>query len=271
MKNLLNRSRTRKRGFTLIELLVVIAIIAILAAILFPAFAKARESARRASCASNMKQIGLAILQYTQEYDESFPKGCNTDYNGNGVFYTGGWANPIYSYVKSTQVFTCPNDPTNATAPATVVSYAMNDSMLGDGNGGSPCALASLNAPSQTVLLCEVQGRTSDLSRANDPSAGATMDAGFWSGHPSSNYGTYATGNPPGQTLSLIPSQTVHFDGSNFLAADGHVKSLRPGRISGGIDNTNANAAQSGRLAAGTSSMDNGGGANSAVMTFSKK
>ena len=97
------RSRI-KAGFTLIELLVVIAIIAILAAILFPVFAQAREKARAISCLSNMKQIGLGVTQYEQDFDETTPGGLN-GYGGGS-----GWAGQIYPYVKSTQVFRCPSD-----------------------------------------------------------------------------------------------------------------------------------------------------------------
>src|SRR3954468_16853992 len=88
-----NTFMNRTSAFTLIELLVVIAIIAILAAILFPVFAQAREKARQASCMSNMKQIGLAVMQYEQDYDETVPCGVNM-YGGNG------WAGQIYAYVK---------------------------------------------------------------------------------------------------------------------------------------------------------------------------
>ena len=103
-----------RRGFTLIELLVVIAIIAILAAILFPVFARARENARRAACQSNLKQIGLGMMQYPQDYDERLPMainhtcidlpGCNTV---SGPASYGN--NLIYPYVKSVGVFTCPS------------------------------------------------------------------------------------------------------------------------------------------------------------------
>lgn len=103
-----------RRGFTLIELLVVIAIIAILAAILFPVFARAREKARQASCLSNVKQLCLAILQYTQDYDESLPMSRSHQ--------QGGWRGYDYAvapYVKNTQIFKCPSH----TAAVGTVSY----------------------------------------------------------------------------------------------------------------------------------------------------
>src|SRR5471030_3311170 len=96
------------RGFTLIELLVVIAIIAILAAILFPVFARARENARRASCMSNLKQIGLATMQYTQDYDERFPnEGCSFPIQPP---YDASYGSDerLLPYIKSYQVFVCP-------------------------------------------------------------------------------------------------------------------------------------------------------------------
>src|SRR5438874_9564256 len=98
------RARGRTQGFTLIELLVVIAIIAILAAILFPAFARARENARRSSCQSNLKQIGLGMAQYTQDYDEMLPS-CQMGGQGFDTL--------INPYVKSAQVWKCPSDAVN--------------------------------------------------------------------------------------------------------------------------------------------------------------
>src|SRR5437763_14058162 len=95
-------SSRRSQGFTLIELLVVIAIIAILAAILFPVFGRARENARRSSCQSNLKQLGLGFLQYIQDNDELYPK--STGDAGQG------WGGRIFPYVKNTQVFKCPSD-----------------------------------------------------------------------------------------------------------------------------------------------------------------
>src|ERR1700757_3966218 len=89
-----------RAGFTLIELLVVIAIIAILAAILFPVFAKVREKARQTSCLSNEKQIGLALMQYTQDYDESTPAWVRSSTSGN-VY----WEQQVAPYVKSVSVY----------------------------------------------------------------------------------------------------------------------------------------------------------------------
>jgi prepilin-type N-terminal cleavage/methylation domain-containing protein/prepilin-type processing-associated H-X9-DG protein len=108
---------TGKRGFTLIELLVVIAIIAILAAILFPVFAKAREKARQSSCLSNEKQIGLAIMTYCSDYDETFP---STYYYQNGATSANGyvdWTGMVMPYVKNTQVFVCSSHKVGGWAP----------------------------------------------------------------------------------------------------------------------------------------------------------
>ncbi|MEN6546373.1 MAG: DUF1559 domain-containing protein [Armatimonadia bacterium] len=108
----------KQRGFTLIELLVVIAIIAILAAILFPVFAKAREKARQSSCMSNMKQLGIGLLAYAQDYDETFCKMGSTglwpdstlgNFAFDGTNHYHDWAVVILPYIKNTQVFVCPS------------------------------------------------------------------------------------------------------------------------------------------------------------------
>ena len=106
-------SRNKAAGFTLIELLVVIAIIAILAAILFPVFASAREKARQTACLSNMKQIGTALIMYTQDFDETLPcsNGDIADYfnPANVNNYNGNWIVEIYPYMKTKDVFICPS------------------------------------------------------------------------------------------------------------------------------------------------------------------
>ncbi len=279
-------SRSFRRGFTLIELLVVIAIIAILAAILFPVFQKVRENARRASCQSNMKQLGLAMIQYQQDADETFPAGLQSNHN-----WCGGWAHSIVPFVKSAGVFKCPDDSYsyNGAPPANTVgwvysevSYSINDSLISDGNGGggNTAALAKLNAPASTVMLCEAFGATTDLSgKYNDPdySSGGTLDTGFWGGTPA-QFGGYATGTPPGQKISLFAGtgNGVHTDGANYLACDGHVKWLRAAQISAGKDaasstNPQDNSNPNNHLAAGTGYMNVAGGAQgSATLTMSK-
>ncbi len=106
--------QTGKQAFTLIELLVVIAIIAILAAILFPVFARARENARRASCQSNLKQIGLGIMQYTQDYDETLPYAAmvGSSVTKNFCDTYPIWADVVQPYTKSLQLFRCPSNST---------------------------------------------------------------------------------------------------------------------------------------------------------------
>ena len=169
-------------GFTLIELLVVIAIIAILAAILFPVFATAREKARQSSCASNEKQLGLGFLQYAADYDECFPSGTDQKPVGTPVSDGEGWANQIYSYVKSKDVYTCPDDnfaagsraQDNAGCSANAanvrpMSYSFNCNLVGTAQSNSLITNSSLlGAPAMTVMLTEVSGSTAD------PSAPAT-------------------------------------------------------------------------------------------------
>ena len=124
-------NRSQHKGFTLIELLVVIAIIAILAAILFPVFAQAREKARAISCVSNMKQIGLAHTMYIQDYDESYAAVYNDNMvDTDGITKRFIWADAIRPYIKNRDIFRCPTglpatvfgDDGVSTFPATVVS-----------------------------------------------------------------------------------------------------------------------------------------------------
>src|SRR5215216_5164352 len=131
---MIHRTRKTPYAFTLIELLVVIAIIAILAAILFPVFGRARENARKSSCASNLKQIGLGIMQYTQDYDETYPFRVNPA-------STISWRTFAFPYVKSTDLYRCPSNTNNKTAayqdsaspvPGIMASYSCNYNVMGN-------------------------------------------------------------------------------------------------------------------------------------------
>jgi len=189
-------SSRRKKGFTLIELLVVIAIIAILAAILFPVFARARENARRASCQSNLKQIGLGIAQYTQDYDEKVMPAYTT--NGTGVF----WPMIVQPYLKSMQIFVCPSGPpAPASLPEAYPSYGLNGAM-NTGLGTSGIALAQMNNVAELAMLVENY-------------VGATYP-GY--------YSTWYDTTRAGWSTNVGLPYARHFDGTNVLYSDGHVK-----------------------------------------------
>ena len=241
-----------QQGFTLIELLVVIAIIAILAAILFPVFAKVREKARQTSCLSNEKQLGLGFIQYSEDYDETLPVGSLTSFN----FWGMSWAGCIYPYVKSVNVYHCPDDSTAATAPQVAVSYNFNRSLLFNNPGifpGPIGKIAAFTSPSKTVLLNEVSGDPVDV--ANDTIAnanGASVNQstglnGVWEKYSQSGNTTglnvlFATGQLGGRAYSGAGSSYIdpstkgrHTDGSNFLLADGHAKWYRGSAVSSGF------------------------------------
>ncbi|HEY3333234.1 MAG TPA: DUF1559 domain-containing protein [Capsulimonadaceae bacterium] len=269
------------QGFTLIELLVVIAIIAILAAILFPVFATAREKARQTSCASNLKQLGLAFHQYGQDYDEMTPcgtQGAKPAADGRGL----GWAQQVYPYVKSVGLFNCPDDVHNASSGFTqyVLSYAPNYNFIRDIKGGWPDyvtkGMAKLTAPSVTVMLCEVQGGFTipGASMGND----ITSPMADGANTPSWGLGVYRTGQIGGRAfVDGSISAAIHNtgQGSNYLAADGHVKYLSGDKVSGGISPADSKTAQGtswtwgGNVnsAAGTENLVNG--STSFTLTFS--
>jgi prepilin-type N-terminal cleavage/methylation domain-containing protein/prepilin-type processing-associated H-X9-DG protein len=257
---------SRKQGFTLIELLVVIAIIAILAAILFPVFAKARENARKITCLSNMKQLGLAFTQYEQDYDEMTPGG------GDGAGTGQGWAEQIYTYVKSVGAFKCLDDSgSDANSP----SYGMN-SNLATVNPSCPTAqsgpwsacsvqwsvgqgtlLAKFNEPAKTVLLFEVtNSKYVSLTNYNGwggsasgnglfgPS-GYNQTTSFSSATPTDGTLKYATGIFPqldpsytdgqGNGGDFITTTGRHNGGANYLLADDHAKYLIQDKVSPGV------------------------------------
>jgi prepilin-type N-terminal cleavage/methylation domain-containing protein/prepilin-type processing-associated H-X9-DG protein len=182
-------NNSKRSAFTLIELLVVIAIIAILASILFPVFGRARENARRSSCQSNLKQVGLGVMQYTQDYDEKYMPRAN----GAGSFRL-----LVQPYLKSTQIFKCPSNPSTATVEGIPTDYSANPRIAGD--NANAISLSAINSVSQKVLIAESKWQT-----WSDYGAGGWA-ANFWSG----------------------AGFAGHLSTANYLFADGHVKALRP-------------------------------------------
>jgi prepilin-type N-terminal cleavage/methylation domain-containing protein/prepilin-type processing-associated H-X9-DG protein len=181
----------RRRGFTLIELLVVIAIIAILAALLFPVFAMARERARKSACVSNMRQIGSALMMYVQDYDETFPhlrfQGTNVVPPCPKGIQCYNWKNAIRPYLKSLDVFACPSNPYSRTVPGQPmvdsprlgtngegwdlepeqrmpISYVMNScastwypATTNEGRAAGPLHQAQLSRSADTIMIAEAQ------------------------------------------------------------------------------------------------------------------
>jgi prepilin-type N-terminal cleavage/methylation domain-containing protein/prepilin-type processing-associated H-X9-DG protein len=207
----------RTRAFTLIELLVVIAIIAILAAILFPVFAKAREKGRQASCQSNLKQIGLAFAQYMQDYDGYWPTGCPDGQPGNqpdalNSCWDGWIANAIVTYIKNYQIFTCPSavqgnsNWTNPNNGNRFVSYCYNYQLLGNNNWAiQDAALSNLPTGISTIVVMW-------------DSQNSWADCGIPSG-------CDIQGRDIAQFLAGNFTYTCpHTNKNNWLFADGHVK-----------------------------------------------
>ena len=201
----MEKRSSKFQGFTLIELLVVIAIIAILAAILFPVFQKVRENARRASCQSNLKQLGLAFIQYTQDADEKFPA-----FNSGNA--DRGWATEIYPFVKSGGIYKCPDD----NVANSKVSYGMNYAIFGgipSGNYGenkNGMSLAQLASSASTVLVYEGSEDT------QDPSLPPRLTPNTFSGIGNGNLADIANRHDKDATQS-----------ENYLACDGHVKYVK--------------------------------------------
>lgn len=215
--------RRVRSGFTLIELLVVIAIITILAAILFPVFARARENARRASCLSNLKQIGLGFMMYIQDYDEHYPASLTNFVDGTHRIY---YYVAVAPYIQSKQVWYCPSQPVTASTIQMSGTYAQlayspwvstdympdyyyNYLLGGNDQAGSTYRLseAAITTPSYVFLLWDME--------TSYPSVEANCLSG-------THYGCR-----PGDTPSTPDGgDGLHLSGDNYAYADGHAKWL---------------------------------------------
>jgi prepilin-type N-terminal cleavage/methylation domain-containing protein/prepilin-type processing-associated H-X9-DG protein len=223
--------RLKNRAFTLIELLVVIAIIAILAAILFPVFARARESARRITCASNLKQLGVAVQMYTQDFDEKYPWGANwhgTRREVDSLFHRGNRAG-INAYVKNEAVWHCPDDAVWDKDNQTKLYYtsygtqfdAWYDTHYWDPQTGGDQTVCKCNAALQGVATAAVEFPSEK---------GMMFDQLGW--HVGNN-----------DVLVRDPRTRKVIDGArrNVLYCDGHVK-LDPIPVYGPTPTTGTNA-----------------------------
>jgi len=215
-----------RAAFSLVELLVVVAIIAILAAILFPVFSRARENARRSSCQSNLRQIGLGALQYTQDYDEtlfrSFYGAATADSDATTNYK---WMDAIFPYVKNEQVFVCPSDNSmiyHFRDGKNYGSYGLNGAYNAPGSPYHPprssnsllVSWSQIVVPSESVWVCD---------DANAPSArNPGGSQGFYWPTPASN--PTISHSSPRQLQNIVER---HLDTTNVLFCDGHVKALK--------------------------------------------
>ena len=285
------RAGFARDGFTLIELLAVVSLVAMLAGILLPVFGKAREKASRTSCLSNERQLGLAILQYAQDYDDLFPNGI--DRAGSERVWRGqGWAGQCSAYIKAPSLLRCPSDPTTSYPPGDyVVSYGYNINLvLRSGSGAPPSgiAFAALSAPAQTVLLFEVAGVSANVVDDHEGTGPGGMSGRHMSAsangldnrlYAQKTFETrtenqYATGYlggrlpPDARSTQFAAATGRHTGGSNFLLADGHARWLPGARVSSGLDAEAEHCRQDNRppvagceeefRAAGTAAADGG-------------
>ena len=209
-------TRSVNPAFTLIELLVVIAIIAILAAILFPVFAQAREKARQTACLSNLKQVGLAVMQYVQDYDETMPHdgcaanvGCNA---GNGIWRGSTafsdplrWTARVQPYVKNTDVFQCPSCQPIVTTTNLLVGYWSNGPVFA-ARDNAAVAMADMPAPANIIVAFD------DIGKQN---RNEVVFRPYWFNGNFSDAGAFEANGM---------RQGPHSDIINCLWADGHAK-----------------------------------------------
>jgi prepilin-type N-terminal cleavage/methylation domain-containing protein/prepilin-type processing-associated H-X9-DG protein len=230
---------TRRKAFTLIELLVVIAIIVILASILFPVFARARENARRSSCMSNLKQIGLGVMQYVQDNDERYPL--------SQVARTGPWASIpssvnfsdssniqwphfIEPYVKSMQVYRCPSGRATAANDKGVYGhYGVSSAMFLPTStvvaNQKSVAMAAVVSAANTYMIMDLGVFRASPANLKAPSSGGDFIPGTGEGSATNITGVVLASSITDLEKDFNAGR--HFGGVNVVFADGHVKWLK--------------------------------------------
>jgi prepilin-type N-terminal cleavage/methylation domain-containing protein/prepilin-type processing-associated H-X9-DG protein len=224
------RRLTRRRGFTLIELLVVIAIIAILAAILFPIFARAKQKAQQTMCLSNIKQLGLALISYATDWDGVFPYCGGTQGGKPTDVWNASWVKTyanfdihvdqgaLWEYVKDRKVYTCPLDIKRRRSDGTLfpLSYIMSDAV-------SLYSQDAIKSPAMVLLLVEEDDRSLGGNGANDgrfvPRGDAIPDDKW---DPKNE----VSGGPNDKVAGTLSER--HMKGGNYFYADGHAKWHEP-------------------------------------------
>jgi|GEM_PF-932931 prepilin-type N-terminal cleavage/methylation domain-containing protein/prepilin-type processing-associated H-X9-DG protein len=211
----------KRAGFTLIELLVVIAVIAILSGILFPVYSKVRQQGYKTACLNNLKQIGMAMILYTQDYEDRMPSTVDA----NGRY----WYDQIYGYVRNREIFTCPCDSTvkrsSDNSLLGVVSYCYRDEYLELDENRNPVAWLPLSGCVTSMVTYSCETAIMRDTKAN-PDVTAAQSSGAYA--ITNQYGEFDSGGMapsfPGQPNGWGPG--FHSDGENFLYLDGHVKWL---------------------------------------------